>query len=277
MKLTVLLDNNTTIDRYFLGEPGVSYYIQDGEVNILFDAGYSDAFIINSDKMGKNLVDIDYIIISHGHNDHTWGLSHLIKKYSESNNEIKNNKKPKLLSHPLAFNDKYSDNEHIGSLISLNKAKKYFDILQSKNPIWITEKIVFLGEIERRNNFENKTAIGKTLYLDQEIDDYVMDDTALVYKSSEGLVIITGCSHSGICNIIDYAKKICNDERIVDIIGGFHLLSPEEAILKMTLEFFKENNIKRIHACHCTDLKSKIALSEVCEVKEVGVGLTMEY
>ena len=53
------------------------------------------------------------------------------------------------------------------------------------------------------------------------VNDFVLDDTAIVYKSSEGLVIIVGCAHSGICNIIEYAKEVCQEERVVDIIGDF--------------------------------------------------------
>ncbi len=108
-------------------------------------------------------------------------------------------------------------------------------------------------------------------------DDYVVDDTALVYKSDKGLVIITGCSHAGICNIVEYAKKVCNDDRVVDIIGGFHLQDPDENILNNTVSYFKNSNMDKIHACHCTDLRSKIELSKALTVVEVGVGLTLEY
>ncbi|HKL42815.1 MAG TPA: MBL fold metallo-hydrolase, partial [Clostridia bacterium] len=93
----------------------------------------------------------------------------------------------------------------------------------------------------------------------------------------KGLVIITGCSHAGICNIIDYAKKVCNEDRIIDVIGGFHLLNPEQAVLDKTVEFFKNLNTDKVHACHCTDLKSKIELAKVVDIEEVGVGMTLVY
>jgi len=84
MKLNVLVDNNTLIDRYFLGEPAVSYFIENNGDRILFDAGYSDIFIKNAIKMGIDLLDLDFIVLSHAHLDHTWGLGHLVQYYAEA-------------------------------------------------------------------------------------------------------------------------------------------------------------------------------------------------
>lgn len=83
MKLKVLLDNNTYIDEYYLAEPAVSYYIEDEENKILFDTGYSDIFIKNAKKMNINLENLNKLVISHGHNDHTGGLEHFIKNYTK--------------------------------------------------------------------------------------------------------------------------------------------------------------------------------------------------
>ena len=278
MKLKVLVDNNTLIDRYFYGEPGVSYFIEEGDVKILFDAGYSDAFIKNAQKMDVNLLELDYVAVSHGHIDHTWGLTHLIRLYTEAKIERRKYSEPKLIAHPDAFLYKEFDgNEEIGSILDESKLGKHFNISLSRKPVWLTDRLVFLGEIERTNDFENKKPIGKYEKDGIKADDYVMDDSALVYKSSNGLVIITGCSHSGICNIIEYAKKICKDDRVIDIIGGFHLLDPSEKQLHCTVDYFKQADINEVHACHCTDLRSKIELSKVANLKEVGVGLTLEY
>lgn len=278
MKLTVLVDNNTLIDRYFYGEPGVSFFIREGDMNILFDVGYSQAFIKNASKMNINLNNIHSVVISHGHIDHTWGLFYLVKLYNEAAIEKTDFRKPRIIAHQLAFHDKWSSkNEKIGSVVSENELGRHFDMALSKEPVWLTDKLAFLGEVERTNNFENKMPIGKFENEGGFHEDYVLDDSAMVYKSSKGLVIITGCSHSGICNIIEYSKKVCGDNRIYDIIGGFHLLNPEEELLKYTCEYIRDNDISEIHPCHCTDLKSKIELSKVSRVNEVGVGTVLEY
>lgn len=90
-------------------------------------------------------------------------------------------------------------------------------------------------------------------------------------------MIITGCSHSGICNIIEYAREVSHEERVVDIIGGFHLLEleSEDQQLKETLSYLKGLNLSRIHPCHCTDLRAKIALAQDNQLMEVKVGLTI--
>jgi 7,8-dihydropterin-6-yl-methyl-4-(beta-D-ribofuranosyl)aminobenzene 5'-phosphate synthase len=278
MRLTVLVDNNTLIDRYFYGEPGVSYFIEDEGKRTLFDVGYSDVFIRNAQKMNINLLDIDFLVVSHGHLDHTWGLDPLIRLYTEAIIEEIDYKKPTLVAHPLTFLTRTLNGlGEIGSTISEAKLSKHLQIELSKEPVWLTEGLVFLGEIERTNDFEAKKPIGKVIKDDLEEDDHLIDDSVLVHKSSRGLVIITGCSHAGICNIVAYAKKICEDDRIIDIIGGFHLLSPPEDQLQGTLKYMKALQPTEVHACHCTDLSSKIALSKVVNLKEVGVGLTLEY
>ncbi len=274
MKLSVLVDNNTLIDKYYSGEPGLSFYIEEGKHRILFDTGYSDIFIRNAYKMGLNLNSIDYVVLSHGHLDHTWGLPALM---GETVYFDPTRKKITLLAHPDAFLPKEDGGEQIGMVVSPAVLKRAFHVVETKKPYWISDRLVFLGEIDRSHPFENKEPIGMT-YLNGNIaDDYLLDDSALAYKTSEGLVIITGCSHSGICNIIDCAKKVCEDNRIVDIIGGFHLQNPSDEVLQNTLNFIGEISPKRIHACHCTDLQSKIALSKAAHLVETGVGCEIQY
>lgn len=276
LKLTILVDNNTLIDRYFFAEPGLSIHIQDDDINLLFDVGYSDIFLKNAQKMNIFLSQLDYVAISHGHLDHTWGLESLIKYYTERIIEHLPHKTPTVLGHPNTFlSVTFAGIPEIGSNISENKLKKHFNLSLKREPQWITANLVYLGEIPRLNQFEVNHALGYKE--NEEKEDYIPEDTALVYKSSQGLVIITGCSHSGICNIIEYAKDICSEKKIYDIIGGFHLLNPSHEQVSGTLDYLKGADVNRIHPCHCTDLKSKIQLSTVIPIEEVGVGLVLNY
>ena len=96
MKLTVLTDNNTYIDQYYLGEPAVSYFIEDEGIQLLFDLGYSDVYLRNAQKLGIDLTKVDTVVLSHGHNDHTGGLS----DFPALEHRVK------LIGHPQVFEEK---------------------------------------------------------------------------------------------------------------------------------------------------------------------------
>ena len=110
-----------------------------------------------------------------------------------------------------------------------------------------------------------------------EQPDYVIDDSAMVYKSEKGLIIITGCSHAGICNIIEYAKQTCDEEMVLDIIGGFHLQNANRQLLEQTVKYLQANKIQNIHPCHCVDLPAKVELGKVFLLEEIGVGSIFEF
>ncbi len=277
MKLKVLADNNTIIDRYFLGEPGLSFLIEaDGE-KILFDMGYSDVFIKNAFKMGETLRDIDKVVFSHGHVDHTWGLDPYIRLMNEWTIENISFKKPLLVAHEDVFlSRRFQQITEIGSLISMEKCARHFDIALTNEPFKLTENLWYLGEIERKHDFEGKLAIGEVFKNGKWEMDKILDDTAMAYVTDKGLVVITGCSHAGICNIVEKAKRVTGENRIIDVIGGFHLMDPESPQITETGKYFKKNGIGKIHACHCTCLEAKIKLAEYTKVEAVGSGLIIE-
>ena len=278
MKLTVLTDNNVLQGKNFLGEHGLSFYVEDEGKKILFDTGYSDIFLKNAIKMGIDLLDLDYIVLSHGHYDHSWGLVHYIEFYKSALKQGHVVKKPVILTHPETFDSKVDEKSgEIGCLVSQDKLEKFFEVKLSKDPFSITKNLVFLGEIPRINNFEAKEPICRVYKNNFLQDDYINEDSALVYKTAESRVVVTGCSHSGICNIIDYAKKFSGMAKIKGVIGGFHLVNCSEERLLKTVEYFVQEGVKDIYACHCTDFQSKIFLSKQLQLKDTGVGLTLEY
>ena len=258
MKLKVLVDNNTFIDEYYLGEPALSFYIEENDTKILFDTGYSNAFLLNANKMGIDLDNLDYLVLSHGHNDHTGGLLYL---------KDKDLSKIKLLAHKDVFIGRKDNGLDVGCPIKLNelKVKEY---IEGKEPYRITDNLYYLGQIKRMISFENNPVGIK----EDGSPDYLDDDSALVYKGKDGLFIITACSHSGICNIILNAKELFPNNKIVGIIGGFHLLKVDEQ-LKETIKFLKEEKINDLYPCHCVSLYAKHLMYEISNVHEVGVGL----
>jgi 7,8-dihydropterin-6-yl-methyl-4-(beta-D-ribofuranosyl)aminobenzene 5'-phosphate synthase len=280
MKLTVLADNTTLIDHYLIGEPGLSFLIETEGKKILFDTGYSDVFIRNAQRMGTSLFDLDYIVLSHGHLDHTWGLVHLVKYFSEVAIEKRQFRSPELIAHSRCFYPRpKSPLPNIGSILSEAEVRRQFRINLSDKPLWITENLVFLGEIPRKFSFERTEPETRKIVLSDGSTepDLLLDDSALAFRSDAGLVIITSCSHAGICNITEYAREVSGEHQVVDIIGGLHLLTPDHLRIKKTGAYLRDLHLKALHACHCTSLSSKIVLAGYCPVREVGNGTNLEW
>jgi 7,8-dihydropterin-6-yl-methyl-4-(beta-D-ribofuranosyl)aminobenzene 5'-phosphate synthase len=280
ISLTVLVDNTTLTDRYFSGEPGLSFLIETDGKKILFDTGYSDLFLQNAQKMGINLLDLDMVVLSHGHLDHSGGLFPLIRHMTRSIIEGFPVKKPLLVAHPWCFYPRpKSPVPDTGTVLSEQELSRFFDVITTTIPRHLTTNLVFLGEIERAFKFEQVDPGTRKIIMPDGAakEDRILDDSALAFRTSEGLVIITGCSHAGICNIVEQAKTVCGNSRVIDIIGGLHLLSPEPSRLKKTAEYLRDLQLKSLHACHCTSLSSKIVLAGYCPVQEVGTGMKLEW
>ena len=268
------------IDHYFSGEPGLSFLIKTQGKKILFDCGYSDLFLKNSLALGEDLLDLDIVVLSHGHLDHTGGLPDLIRHRTRAIIEKIPTRIPSLIAHPCCFYPRPKlPIPNIGSIVTEEELRRHFSVELSKSPRWLTDDLVYLGQIERKFDFEYM-ATGKRKILMPDgslVDDQLFDDTALAFRSEKGLVIITGCSHSGICNIVEQAKRVCGEERIIDIIGGLHLLSPDQPRLEKTVSFLRNLHLASLHACHCTSLSSKVALAGSCHLQETGVGMTLHW
>lgn len=268
MKVTVLTDNTTLIDQYYLGEPGLCLYIEDENKRFLFDTGYSDVFLRNAELMGIDLTLLDGIAISHGHNDHTRGLLYLRDAYEANPPE----KKPLLLLHPGALQEKHAGEDAIGIPATKADLEAVFHIQESVGPVPLTKNLTWMGEIPRLHAFEERSC-----GFCGDSPDTVRDDTALVYRGKDGLVILTGCSHSGICNIVSQAMDLTGETRLADVVGGFHLLDKDRALFEPVRTFFESWKPKELHPCHCTGLAAKIALSRTLPVLETGVGMILNY
>jgi 7,8-dihydropterin-6-yl-methyl-4-(beta-D-ribofuranosyl)aminobenzene 5'-phosphate synthase len=156
---------------------------------------------------------------------------------------------------------------------------RQFPASLSAKPVWITDDLVFLGEIPLRFAFEQGDTSKRMIHTPGRTiePDSLSDDTALAFRSAEGLVIITGCSHAGICNITEYARDICAERRVADIIGGLDLISPSPKQLAKTGKYLNRIHLNALHACHCTSLPAKLELAGYCPMQEVGVGMTFTW
>lgn len=275
MQIIILIDNDT-LDNNLIPEAGFSALIIEDGKRILFDTGREGNIINNAEKQGIDLINLDYIVLSHGHHDHTNGLENLVHLYESKN--LTKESRPIVIAHSDAFFPRYNETgKFIGSKLSKNEIEANFNVLYSTKPIDITDKLIFLGEIPLINDFEGKKPFGKIHKGQEAIDDYILDDTALVYVSNKGLVVISGCSHRGICNILDYAVNVTGESQIDTVIGGFHLKNETPEFLERTAKELTKYNINSLHACHCTGEKARNILKETLPQKDIGCSFTANY
>lgn len=134
LTVTILIDNDTLIDRYYVAEPALSILLEEGSKKILFDTGYSDVFLRNADRMDISLLNLDYVVLSHGHIDHTGGLGYLIQRYTEAMIEVRSFQTPDLIAHPFCFYPRpLSRLPDIGSQISEDRAGLHFHLRFSES------------------------------------------------------------------------------------------------------------------------------------------------
>jgi 7,8-dihydropterin-6-yl-methyl-4-(beta-D-ribofuranosyl)aminobenzene 5'-phosphate synthase len=259
MKITVLTENNP--GAFLLAEHGLSYLIQFENKRILFDTGQSDVFIKNAEKMKTSLANIDMIVLSHGHFDHGNGLNYLPGG--------------SLICHSGCFVRRYrkKDHSYIGLLNTKEELSGKFDLDTTTDPLKITEKIFFLGEIPRLTDFESK----KTSFVFEDgTPDYVMDDSALAFILPEGLFIVTGCGHAGVVNTFEHARRITGISNLYGIIGGFHL-KEIDLQTKETVRYLKENKVKYIFPSHCTELPALSAFYKEFGIRQAKTGDILDF
>lgn len=280
MKVTLLLENNSLFASYLNSEHGFSAWIEDEDIKVLYDFGFSDNFIKNAEALDIDLRTADYVVLSHGHRDHGCGLKYLLKYYRDT---AMARKPIMLVTMEDIFYKKYNfkKNHSSGFDVDRDILEQYFDLRITPEPLWVTKNLCYMGVTEKTNDFEHKVPqVAKKLMNGEWVDDVVDEDTQFAYRHKNGkeVSMVAGCAHYGICNIMEYAKKLTGTQQINTYLGGSHLRIDEvpQSQVDKTIEYVKKQNIKDFYICHDTDLHCKLALWNATPSKEAGTGLVVE-
>lgn len=250
MIITTLVEN-TTLSKEYTNKHGLSFHIKTKNHSILFDLGPDDSFIKNADKLNIDISEVDIVVISHGHSDHGGGLSAFLN----------HNKKAKIYIHKNAFGPYYAE------ILAIGKHYIGLDIkIQNDNRIVLTDDNFNIDDnIYLFSNIEGKELMPSSnkALLRREENKYVQDDfnheQNLILKEDDKNILIAGCAHNGIINIIAKAEKIIGGS-LDSTIGGFHLFDPiskksdDTAIIEKISEILFAKNTA-FYTCHCTGVE----------------------
>ncbi len=259
-KITILCDN--LVGRFVgLGEHGFSAFVETGQGNYLFDTGSGHSIVSNSLVFNKDLKSVRKIFLSHGHPDHSGGLPDVLKVRGEVD----------IHAHPHVFLDRIAVHKENGQekkrFVGIPYKRAYLDSLGASfilnTDFTDVEENVFLtGEVPRVTSFEKPDPClliesdGKTY------PDNLLDDQSLILATEKGFVLILGCAHSGMINVIKHVIAQTGKEKFHAILGGTHLdfLAPEQ--LEESIKSLKSLVIGTIGVSHCTGMRAASRLQQ---------------
>ncbi len=258
MKAKVLCDNSVFGFNNVLAEHGWSIHLETQAGNFLMDTGTGQTIVGNAEILGMDFTKLDGIIFSHHHVDHTGGLAKVLKKtgpipvYShfqlfKSSYSLYDNGKKTYLGIPYS----QACLEGLGATFSFNKA-----------PMEIAPKIWLTGEVPRVTSYEKGDTDQVVLNGNSLVQDSLLDDQSVIIESDSGLVILLGCAHAGLINILKHAIQMTNTNKIHAIIGGTHLGMVTADQCEATIDELMSFDIDFIAASHCTGIEACIDIAK---------------
>jgi 7,8-dihydropterin-6-yl-methyl-4-(beta-D-ribofuranosyl)aminobenzene 5'-phosphate synthase len=247
-QLTVLCENSVEKPVHAIGEHGFACLVETEAGTYLFDTGQGLGLLHNAKLLNVSLNALQGIVLSHGHFDHTGGL---LMALSQTDSVP-------VYGHPALFRERFwvgkfeqRSNGIPFSNKQLENGGACFDLSTEFRMIapglWLT------GEVPRVTNFEKPDLALN--YKDDSgalVHDTIEDDCSLVIESKRGLVVVLGCAHAGLVNILHYVTEKMGDDSIYAVIGGMHLAPVTDKQFNQTLSILKQYNVRKIGVGHCT-------------------------
>ena len=285
MKLAVLIENHS-LDSALHAEHGLSFYVEHNGFQLLFDTGHSHLFMENAKTMGIDLLSLNAIAFSHNHYDHCGGFLSFVKEGYPA---------CPVYAHTGFFRRKWWDHsldapeeetyENAMELVGPIMTPDYFFQngysafrMVSADVFALTEDIYLLGNFPTERGEETPHPSSK-MELEPETfaPDQFRDEQICVIRTNAGLVVLTGCAHNGIMNILTTVEQRFPGESIYAIFGGTHLVQSQEPRISHTLAYINSKNLNVAGVCHCTGPEAIAAFAtSVPAYIEIGSGFVWE-
>lgn len=256
IRITTLAENTVAAGLPVIAEHGLSYYIEAEERKILFDCGQGLGIINNAQCLGIDVSKIGTVVLSHGHYDHARGLKSLIS----------HNRTFTLIAHPAVSEPKRIRIGERDADIGISEGWQALEssgirIHLSRTPVEIAPGVMTSGEIPMITDFESVEPVFYTVQGNRETPDSIMDETVLILDTPSGIVVVTGCAHRGIINILNHVSSLTGKKEIHAIMGGLHLMSADSVKLKKVTEALREFRVEKMIIGHCTGFEAMVALA----------------
>ncbi len=262
-----------------LAEHGLSIHLRLGSEGheVLLDAGHTNVAVPhNLPLLGIEPGRVDEVVISHGHRDHTGSVVEFLRE--------RGGRTP-LLVHPDAFLERWRvlpDGAREGPWQEDAEAwqRAGAEIVYVEEPRQLANGCLLTGTIPRRTRFERVS--DRLFYADggELVPDGIKDDQAIVANvKGKGLVVVTGCAHSGIVNTVLYAQEISGVEKVHAVVGGFHLCDADEETMQRSIEALKGVAPRLVMPAHCTgfEARRRFAAEMPDEFAASAVGTTLKF
>ena len=256
-KVTTLVENSVAQSgQALLAEHGLSFYIETGNRKILFDTGQNLAISNNARVLGIELNQIDTVVLSHGHYDHSGGLQSILER----------NKDFTLYGHPDVFSPKVKKTngnyKYIGIPLKKNDIVDCGVSLQlNRDPVEIAPGVMTSGEIALANDFEDAEPMFFLKKDEKAIPDTLADDQALILDTAKGVVVLLGCSHRGVINTLNHVAQLIGNRKIHAILGGLHLGKASDGKLAKIIGHLRDFDLAMVGVGHCTGPRAFLALA----------------